>query len=172
MRHRAPAIVALACALASHASVADAAAYASLAPASTGTIAFNITSMNDSALPGSQVYAFDLNVLTLTANGGTVALTGPTLIGTAGAPIDPGAIRATCAITSGAALLSSYTASSVRLAATPVTCLTLTTASIVSIALVTFTVSLTLDDTQTGGHLAFPADTYAPTAMTVTATAQ
>ena len=135
----------------------------SFASSGSSSLTFAVTDMaQPSMLPTSGAASFTLFTRT-SPTPGTVTVSLPRSSAPAAAPFSAAAFRATCTATSDSAGM--FTSSgTVRLASSAVTCGTLaanTTGTVV------FDVTLTLDDT--GDAYGFPADTYASSALTVTA---
>jgi hypothetical protein len=131
---------------------------------SSGSITFAVPDLTNSALPGSQSYAYTLSIRT-SGLPGSVTITAPLITGTGGNTIPQSAFQAKCTATSDPGAL--FTSSGmVRLSASAVTCGTVAANGNNTIK---FDVTLYLDCTPDAS--AFTADTYGSASMSVTANA-
>lgn len=130
----------------------------------SGAISFAVPGLADPALPGSQTYAYALNIRTSPLPG-SITVTAPTITGTAGNSVPAAAFLASCSATSDPGGIFS-SSGMVRLSGTAVTCGTI---SANASNTVNFTLTLYLDDTD--GASAFSADTYASGTLSITANA-
>jgi hypothetical protein len=130
----------------------------------SGPISFTVVDITNPALLGSQSYIYDLQGAT-SNSGGTVTITAPTIIGSSGKRIPPGAFTATC--TQLYDRDGSFNPSgAVTLSSSPVTCARIASSSSIDAS---FTVTLTLN-CGTSSAVAIPADTYTDSdPLTVTA---
>jgi hypothetical protein len=136
----------------------------SFTTSSSGNITFAVPSLANAALPGSQSYAYALQIRTSPLQG-SVTITAPLITGTGGNTIPQSAFQAQCTATSDPGGL--FTSSGlVRLSASAVTCGTVAANGNNTI---NFTVTLYLDCTPDASS--FTADTYANANMSVTANA-
>jgi hypothetical protein len=163
---RAHAATAAATALLACALPADAASgkITSFTTSNSGSIAFTVPNLTTVALPGSQSYAYTLQIRTSPLQG-SVTVTAPLITGTGGNTIPQSAFLAQCTATSDPGAL--FTSSGmVRLSSSAVTCGTVAANGNNTIK---FTVTLYLDCTPDASS--FTADTYANASMSVTANA-
>jgi len=136
----------------------------SFTTSSSGNIAFTVPNLSNAALPGSQSYAYTLQIRTSPLQG-SVTVTAPLITGTGGNTIPQSAFLAQCTATSDPGAL--FTSSGmVRLSASAVTCATIAANGNNTI---NFNVTLYLDCTPDASS--FTADTYGTAAASVTANA-
>ncbi len=130
----------------------------------SGSIAFVVPSLVNPAQPGSQTYAYALDIRT-SALPGSVTVSAPAINGTAGNTVPKTAFLASCTATSDPGGIFS-SSGMVRLSTAAVTCGTI---SANANNTVNFTLTLYLDDTPDASS--FSADTYASGSLTITANA-
>jgi hypothetical protein len=157
----AAALALLACALPADAATGK---ITSFTTSSSGNIAFTVPNLTNAALPGSQPYAYTLQIRTSPLQG-SVTITAPLITGTGGNTIPQSAFLAQCTATSDPGAL--FTSSGmVRLSSSAVTCGTVAANGNNTIQ---FNVTLYLDCTPDASS--FTSDTYAGGTMSVTANA-